>query len=114
MSKQKLADQIYKYLVDAGFKNDTPESFRKLYAHVESGKPISSYLKKKFTLLGFYHPKENQIENPEDLMGLIMQALTFDGMVQAKCPDGKIHSLQKYKQALKNKSKQTSKESGNP
>ena len=95
MSKQKpLYLLVEKCLKDAGSKPDTVRDFKALYGHVEKGYAIPDELLTKFEKLGLYHKKTNQITDPENDVGLILQALMYEGMVEMK-RGKKIFSLEK-------------------
>lgn len=98
MKNKLLSEMVFDTLNCDSLKKSTAESFRKLYRHCESGTPLSIYLRRKFTELGIYHPEDNKITDPVDEYGLVLQAMVFDGYLQCKCPNGIIHSLDKYKE----------------
>ena len=96
MSKQKpIAIKIEEYLLESGFNEGEPQSFRKLYEHVEFGKKISKRLLNKFIRCNIYFPEDNKIKDPEDGLGLQLQAMVFNGKLQAKCPDGIVYPLKR-------------------
>ena len=96
MSKQKpIAVKVEEYLLESGFNEGEPQSFRKLYEHVEFGKKISQRLLNKFIRCNIYFPDDNKIKDPEDGLGLQLQAMIFNGKLQAKCPDGIVYPLKR-------------------
>lgn len=82
--EKPLSQEVYDILKDGGIKESTCKAFRELYDYVEFEKPISKYKLKKFEKCGIFYPEDNKIGNPEDGLGLLMQALTYNGMFKMK------------------------------
>ena len=86
-----IDEVVFDHLKGSGLKPETAHSFRKLYAHLERDEPISKYLLDKFTRAGIYEPTLKKVRYPEDGMGLILQAMTFEGLLECKV-NGKKYS----------------------
>ena len=90
---QKKRTSYYIYQELKGYDKDTALAFKALYNHVEFGEAIPDEMLQRFIKCGIYFPKSKKIENPEDGIGLGLQALLYEGKIQKKCPNGKVYSV---------------------